>query len=238
MSAQQSWRAKLESWHLPVPDFAIEPATTALLVVDMQNTHADPTCGLGRLFNTVDSDRADYYFSRLEQTVIPNVGRLLDVFRSNELHVLYLALGPRLKDGSDLSPNFRRRYRQEEEALGFNVTFQEGTHGYAIIPALVPEEGEMIINKTANSAFNSSNFDRVLRNLGIETLIVTGVGTDVCVETTARDAIDRGYNCIIVDDACATLDQESHDASLLAFAKWFGKVQSTSEVVALLNNAE
>ena len=84
------------------------------------------------------------------------------------------------------------------------------------------------------SAFNASDIDRVLRNLEVRTLIAAGVGTDVCVESTARDAVDRGFNCIIVQDACATLDECSHDAALLAFAKWFGKVATTREVIARL----
>ncbi|HBY97517.1 MAG: cysteine hydrolase [Ardenticatenaceae bacterium] len=235
MTVQRGWRERIEDWRLPVPDFEIDPATTALVIVDMQHTCAHARWGLGRLFRTVDPERADYYFSRVERVVVPNTQRLLEFFRSRGLRVMFLALGPILEDGSDLSPNFRRRYQQEEEALGFRVTFPRGTPGYAILPEIAPRDDELVINKTANSAFNSSDIDRLLRHLGIHSLIVTGVGTDVCVETTARDAIDRGYNCIIVEDACATLDEESHEASLLAFAKWFGKVANTDEVLALLD---
>jgi len=232
------WRDRLNSWRLPVPDFEIDSLTSALLVVDMQYSDAHPDYGLGKLFHTVDPARASYYFSRLQDLVIPNIKQLLDFFRNNGLRVIYLTLGPRLKDGSDLSPNFRRRYRREEEALGFRVTFPKGTYEHSVLCELKPQDQELVINKTANGAFNSSDIDRILRNLGVETLVVTGVGTDVCVDTTARDAVDRGYNCIVVDDACATLDQESHDASLLAFAKWFGKVESTMSVLDLLTSPD
>jgi nicotinamidase-related amidase len=235
MTAQTpGWREQLASWHLPVPEVAVEPATTALVVVDMQYMDAHPDYGLGKVFRTVDPERAEYYFSRVQQVVIPNIQRLLAAFRAAGLRVVYLTLGPVLEDGSDLSPSFRRRYQQEEQALGFRVTYPQGTRGHAVLDEIAPCPGELVINKTANSAFNASDIDRVLRNLGVESLVVTGVGTDVCVETTARDAVDRGFACIVVDDACATLDATSHDAALLAFAKWFGRVASTDEVLSQL----
>lgn len=228
------WREQLASWRLPVPDFPLVPAESALVIVDMQYMDAHPDYGLGKVFASVDPPRARYYFTRLREVVIPNIQRLLAVFRADDLRIVYLTLGPALPDGSDLSPNFRRRYRLEEQSFGFRVTYPLGTPGHRILDELAPRPNELVINKTANSAFNASDVDRVLRNLEVRTLILAGVGTDVCVETTARDAVDRGYNCTIVEDACATLDEDSHNAALLAFAKWFGKVAGTNEVIARL----
>ena len=133
-----------------------------------------------------------------------------------------------------MSPNFRRRYRLEEQELGVRVTYPVGSPEHRILDELAPQPGDLVINKTANSAFNASDIDRVLRNMDVRTLVVTGVGTDVCVETTARDAVDRGFNCVIVEDACATLDDASHHSALLAFARWFGKVAATQEIIAEL----
>jgi nicotinamidase-related amidase len=128
MVEQGTWRSMLSSWHLPVPDFTIDPSLTALLVVDMQYSDAHPDYGLGRVFQSVDPERASYYFSRLRELVVPNIRRLLDCFRGRGLRVIYLTLGPVLEDGSDLSPNFRRRYQSEEQALGFRVTFPKGSY--------------------------------------------------------------------------------------------------------------
>ncbi len=232
------WRDKLATWRLPVPDVPVSPDRTALVVVDMQYMDAHPDYGLGRVFCAADPVRAAYYFGRLREIVIPNIQRLLEAFRSRGLRVIYLTLGPVLHDGGDLSPNFRRRYRMEEQTLGVRVTYPQGTREHGILAEIAPRAGELVVNKTANSAFNASGIDRLLRNLALETLVIAGVGTDVCVETTARDAVDRGYNGIIVEDACATLDEESHDAALLAFAKWFGKVARTDDVIALLTAAD
>ncbi len=235
--ARTGWREKLKTWRLPVPAFDIAARTTSLLVVDMQYADAHPEYGLGRVFQTVDPERAEYYFGRLRDTVVPNTAELLKFFRANGLRVTFLVLGPLLADGSDLSPNFKKRYQKEQSGLGFRVTFPAGTFEHSILAEIAPAPGELTINKTANGAFNASNIDLILRNIGIETLIVTGVGTEVCVETTARDAVDHGYNTIVVDDACATLDPEAHDASLLAFAQWFGEVATTAEVIARLQQS-
>jgi len=228
------WREQLESWRLPVPDFPVIPEDSALVVVDMQYMDAHPDYGLGKVFASVDPGRADYYFTRLRDIVIPNIRRLLDVFREDRLRIMYLTLGPVLADGSDLSPNFRRRYRLEEQELGVRVTYPVGSPEHRILDELAPRPGDLIINKTANSAFNASDIDRVLRNIDVRTLVVTGVGTDVCVDTTARDAVDRGFNGVIVEDACATLDDASHHSTLLTFARWFGKVTETQEIIAEL----
>ena len=100
-----NWREQLASWRLPITDFPVVPEESALVVVDMQYTDAHPDYGLGKVFATVDPSRAQYYFSRLRDTVIPNIRRLLEAFRAEELRVIYLTLGPVLADGSDLSPN-------------------------------------------------------------------------------------------------------------------------------------
>jgi nicotinamidase-related amidase len=235
MVEQVGWRERLSTWRLPIPDFEVDRSTTALLIIDMQYHDAHPDYGLGKLLRTVDPARASYYFARLQEVVIPNIKRLLDFFRSNSLRVIYLTVGSVLEDGSDLSPDLRRRYLGSRQTPGSRTTFPKGTFEHSILAELTPRDQELVINKTANGAFNSSDIERTLRNMRVQSLILTGVGTDACVETTARDAVDRGFDSIVVEDACATLDQESHNASLVAFAKWFGGVESTSAVIALLS---
>ena len=88
---------------------------------------------------------------------MPNIHRLLEVFRADHLRVVYLTLGPVLADGSDLSPTFRWRYRLEEQSLGFRVTYPLGTPGHRILDEIAPRPDELVINKTANSAFNASD---------------------------------------------------------------------------------
>ena len=95
----------------------------------------------------------------------------------------------------------------------------------------------MIINKTTYSSFASTGLDGTLRNLGIETLVIGGVVTNVCVETTARDAADKGYQVILVDDASGAHSPEQQEATMLSLQGSYGYVGMTDDVLALLEQA-
>ena len=90
------------------------------------------------------------------------------------------------------------------------------------------------MNKTTYGTFTSTGLDHALRSMGVDSLVVGGVVTNVCVETTARDAADRGYEVVLVEDGCAAYSPEIHDATLLSFQGPFGRVRTTDEVLALL----
>ncbi len=92
----------------------------------------------------------------------------------------------------------------------------------------------MVIDKNTSSAFNSTGIEWMLRNMGIETLVVAGMATDMCVETTSRDAADRGFSVIIAEDASATFFPDHHRAALSGFARVFGQVWTSGDVVAAL----
>ena len=90
---------------------------------------------------------------------------------------------------------------------------------------------EVAPERTAGSALHGTGIDQILRNLGLETLVIAGMATDMCVETTARDAADRGYNVIVVEDAVATFFPEHHRAALSALARVYTQVWSTEQVL-------
>jgi isochorismate hydrolase len=100
--------------------------------------------------------------------------------------------------------------------------------------ALEPRPDELVVNKTTYGTFNSTGLDHALRSLGITSLVVGGVVTNVCVETTARDAADRGYDVVVLDDGSAAFSPEIHEATLLSFQGPFGRVRTSDEVLALL----
>ena len=109
-----------------------------------------------------------------------------------------------------------------------------GDRGHAIIPRLRSKPNELVLDKNTGSAFNSTGIDFHLRNMGVTTLAVTGIATDMCVMVTSLDAADRGWNVFIVSDACTTVDNGSHEAALLNFRRVFGKTPQTREIVELL----
>ena len=95
----------------------------------------------------------------------------------------------------------------------------------------------MVVNKTSSGTLNSTMLDQTLRNMGIESVLVCGVTTDVCVETTARDAADRGFDVTIVEDACTAFSSDLHRAALQAFSYAFGRVRNTRAVIDALTAA-
>jgi nicotinamidase-related amidase len=218
-----------------VPEFEFRSQSTALVVVDMQNrgTKPDMYRGLARILRDSYPECAEYYSRRLK-LVIPNIEIILDGFRAKRLRVIYLTVGPQLSSGADFVSPFYRGYEEIFVQSGTHGLFPVGSSEHAIIDELAPREDELIINKTSSSPFNSTGIDVTLRHFGIDTLVCTGVVTDACVLTTARDAADRGYQVAVVEDACAALDEEMHRVALRSFATFAGTVLMTDELIGFL----
>lgn len=227
-----TWRAEAEALPSFAPvRFTAEPATTALLLIDMQYLDAHPDYGLGAYLKRDFPQVWQYYFDRMRDLVVPNCQELLNLFRAQDMRVVHVTIGPVLEDGMDMVP--LRRPTPAADGLQ-SLLHYAGTFEHGIIPEVAPIPGELVINKTSRSAFNSTAIERVLRNLGIETLIVAGVTTSSCVDTTARDAADRGFQTVVVEDATAEHDQASHEAALRQFAVRWGRVWTTAETTRTL----
>ena len=231
------WREHLTGWPLPPAPFRLDPAKTALVVVDVQRHAADPSVAVSTMLKERHPGIAEYYLDRLQNTTLPAIRSLLGFFREHDLRVLFLCVGPWYEDGRDLSPRRRRRDVVVGEATGHKTTFDHGDPIHEVIPELAPREGELLLHKTTMSAFQSTGIDLLLRHVGVEYLVFTGLATQACVETTARDAADRGFNCVLVDDACITFTQAAHDATLLNFAATFGRVDVAEAVIEELATA-
>ncbi len=226
------WRQDLKNLPAIVPRFELEPEATALVIVDMQYMFAHSDYGHGAMLRSRHPRLATYLFQRLNETVIPNNQKILKFFRENRLRVLYLTVGTALPDGADMVPLTREKgtdARVRARRYGKWLA-RVGTQEHKILAELAPVPGELVINKTSFSAFNSTGIDSTLRNMGIEYLVITGTATNVCVETTARDAADKGYRAIIVEDAVATITPEFQEVTLKGFACNFGRVETTNAV--------
>jgi nicotinamidase-related amidase len=112
----------------------------------------------------------------------------------------------------------------------------KGSWGAQIIDELTPQEHDHTVIKKTYGAFFQTPLDRILRNLGITTLVMTGIATNYCVDTTCREAVAYGYDIILVSDATATFDLEGHQATLKVVATGFGEVMTTKEVLNLLKS--
>jgi len=212
------------------PGFDLDPARVALVVVDMQYASASRHEGLGRLLKDQGNEaQGAYRFDRIESVVVPAIQRLLAFFRSRGLRALYLTVGSELPDFSDLLPHMR--------GMAERVGNTRGRREHEILDQLAPAPGEPVINKTTMSAFHSSGFERLVRTWGVEQLAFAGVSTNSCVEGTARDAADRGFRCLLVEDGCGAASQRLHDAACENFQRLLGRVAASAVVVAELDAA-
>jgi nicotinamidase-related amidase len=208
---------------LPEPKLTRE--TTALLCVDIQYVDAHPDFGLGAKAKELGiAQFLDYYWERVENVVIPNVKRLQTAAREQGIEVIHVRVASTTADGRDSTLRYK--------ALGLRTP--RDTKEAQFLEEVGPEGDELVISKTTSSAFNSTNIDRLLRNLGIRNLIVTGVVTNGCVESTTRSAAELDYGTIVVEDATAAMAPQLHEHSILSMSYKDAVIHSTDEVLAML----
>lgn len=194
-----------------------------LLCIDVQ--YLDAAEGYG-LF--ADPDRSGvpeegrrYYFDRLKNTVIPGMQRLQQGFRVSGLEVIHCRICALTKDGRDRGAGHRR----------LELLAAKGSKEAEFIEEVGPVGDEIVIDKTASGVFSATNLHYVLGNLGIRSLYMCGVYTNECVETTARHACDLGYFVTVVDDACATVTPQLHEASLATMRDRYARICRVDDVM-------
>jgi nicotinamidase-related amidase len=209
--------------------FEFTPATCALLIIDMQRDFLEPG-GFGEMLgNDV---------SKLRCTIEPNQ-KLLAAWRANGLQVMHTREGHR-PDLGCLPPAKKVRGRAPR-TIGdhgpMGRILVRGEAGHDIIPELYPTFGEAVIDKPGKGAFYATDLHAIMMNRGIKQLIVTGVTTEVCVNTTVREANDRGYDCLVPEDCVGSYFPELHEAGLKmikAQGGIFGWVSHSKHVLAAL----
>ena len=227
----------LPAWPIPWPAFGVEWTRAALIVIDYQNYSSNPEVGLAKMFVEKYPHIAEYYIPRITDVTIPNTRRLIDVFGAAGREVIYTRHGALLPDGRDMILRRRRRDVDAVKMTDRPHMWSRDSFEHQIVDQLAPLPDNLVIDKNASSPFNGSAIDQLLRNMNIDTLVVTGMATEMCVETTSRDAADRGYNVIVVEDAVATFYEEHHRAALSALARVFAQVWDTERAVSTLKDA-
>ena len=222
-------------WHMPWPGFEVDWTRAALVLIDMQNYGCTPDVGLMQMLSERYPEIARYYVPRVTEAAVPNARRLLEGFRAVRRHVVFTRHGPLLADGSDMIARRRRRDVEALASTGTPALWHRGTFEHEVIGSLAPVAGELVVDKNTSSPFNSTGIEGLLRNMDVETLVLAGMATDMCVETTARDAADRGFNVIVAEDATATFFEHHHRAALSGFARVFGQVWESADVLAALD---
>lgn len=194
---------------LPIQDIR----RTGLLVIDVQYFATIPGPG-------DDTPDRRQYFDRVNNVLLPNIRALQDQMRRLGGEVLFTTVENLTDDGRDRSLDYK--------ISGIDV--RRGSREAMVLDEIAPQNDEIRFAKSASSVFNSTNIEYVLRNLGIERLIVTGLLTDQCVISAVRDACDRGFLVVVPDDACATYTLERHRWAL-ELTKGYCRLTDTSTLL-------
>jgi nicotinamidase-related amidase len=198
-------------------DELVEPRRTALVVIDVQNDF----CSEGGLMHELGKDLS------MIKPMLGHLRQVLNAAREAGVLPLYIQNSwlPEHRAASGAWLRFMVVRYGMDPARGCTV---EGTWGAEILPEIAPRKGDVVVKKWRSSAFRGTNLDMVLRANEIDTVVLTGVVTQGCVESTARDAAFHDYYAVVLEDCVATYDRELHEASLKVLRTRVDVVPSTS----------
>lgn len=211
------------------PDPELDPRTTALLVIDVQNTYLERPAR--ESLSGDDLRRWDAwtpFHERMRDTVIPRTADLLARFRAAGIECLFARIACRTRDG-------RERSLSQKKPGWNNLLLPADGEASQLVGELAPVGDEICVLKTTDSALTGTNLRLILNNLGIRTVICCGIFTDQCVSSTVRSLADESFEVIVVEDCCAAGSMELHDRELEIINMIYGHVMSSVELKALMS---
>jgi len=209
----------------------IVPKSTALIVVDMQKYQVEKDYVAYKSLDSIIPGFLEYFVNEVKQKVTPNLQKLIDFCHETGITVIYTKYSSFMPDGSDFSNNIKFLNNIAKTRSG-EVAFPYIHHPSSdIIDDLKPDDRDFVIQKNTSGTFISTRLDSFLRNMGIETVLVSGVVTNFCVHSTAREASDYGFQVVIVDDCCAAWSPTIHESTLKSFGLIYGFVSTYQKLI-------
>ncbi|MEL6221992.1 MAG: isochorismatase family cysteine hydrolase [Cyanobacteria bacterium J06627_8] len=204
---------------------------TALLVIDMQNDFCSPGGW---------ADRKGADISQTQKVIQP-LQALLTVLRKTSISIIHTREGHRT-DLSDCPPHKLARSKHQQAEIGtvgaMGRLLTRGSKSHDFIDELQPISGEILLDKPGKGAFVATDLDLILRQRGIRQLLLTGVTTECCVHTTLRTANDLGYECVLLEDCCASFVPDFHRVTVEMTQKIFGWVTDSKQLIAALKSLD
>jgi nicotinamidase-related amidase len=183
------------------------------------------------------ADVNEYLYEQGRNVVVPALQRLVLFFRKHGLRVIWTTCSSELDDGSDLIPVLKSANAASRERGCEWFIPPKSSEWARFVSTIESVSGELVINKTSYSAFAGTGLEQKLHNMDVTTLVIGGLVTNFCVETTARDGVDMGFQVILVNDACACRSPEMQAATMLTFGGSQGRVRQADEVITLLEQS-
>ena len=206
----------------------IDPKKTALLVIDMQHVfitrpiYENPTDAEKK-----EAERWEQFYKAIDEVVVPNNARIIKAFREKGMEVTYAKIQCQKQNGSDRS--------LDHKATGYNeLLLPPGTPSAEIVPELAPLPDEIVVTKTTDSALTGTPLRLWFQNMGIDTVVCTGVLTDQCVSCTVRSLADESFKVWLVEDACMAATERIHNNELEILNNIYCHVVNTDEILAAL----
>ena len=212
----------------------IDPKKTVLLVIDMQKYQVEREWAVYKIMDTNSPGLLEYFVEEVQKKVVPNLQKLIQFCHEMKIPVIYTKFSSFMVDGSDLPKPIQTQNKMAKEFMGLVPYPHIADPSSEIIDDLKVEKEDVILQKNTSGVFISTRLDSYLKNMGVETMLVCGVVTNFCVESSAREAADYGFQVVMLDDCCAAWSPELQQASLKAFELLYGYVMSFEKVIKKL----
>ena len=222
-----NWKYNYRSFYYenaPEPDdIILKRESSALLVIDIQNTYLEPDD------DPKEALRWKPFYGRMNNIVIPNTADMIKWARDNKMEVIFARIACLKKDGKDRSLS--------QKKPGFNyLLMPKDSEESQIVEELSPQGDEISIIKTTDSALTGTNLRLILHNMGIKSVIITGIFTDQCVSSTVRSLADESFEVLVVEDCCAAATDEIHLQELKIINMIYCHVLQSEDVKKLLSS--
>lgn len=210
----------------------------ALIVIDMQPSCVSADVGLGRSLESTSPGYTNFLVERVQESVVPALRSLADAFHEAAQPIFYTSFASITGDGSDIrTSTIRYRNEQRLRRTGSSAVIARSEAITDIVNELPLDPSDIVLTKTSMDTFLTTDIQLRLETANVQSVVVAGVYSDACVESTARTAAELGFRVFVAEDACAAWEPGFHDKSMSGLARYFAVVESSADLIVRISCA-